>query len=191
MSNTIYLYLKTHNITGLKYLGKTVSKDPYAYKGSGVIWRAHLKEHGDDVSTTILEECDSESELESIGEYYSDLWNIVESKDFANMIPESGTGNAKGIIHSDEARAKLSKAMKGKKNSLGYKHSAETRAKMAKAKMGNTNSLGYKQTDEHRAKIGKAQIGNTHNRGRIHTNEARAKMSAAAAKRREENVNYN
>ena len=37
----IYLYKKTHNKTGLKYLGKTISKDPYTYSGSGVYWTRH------------------------------------------------------------------------------------------------------------------------------------------------------
>ena len=49
----IYLYLKTHNLTGLKYLGKTI-KDPYEYSGSGIVWTRHLKSHGNDVTTEIL-----------------------------------------------------------------------------------------------------------------------------------------
>lgn len=39
----IYLYVKTHNITGLKYLGKTNNKDPHSYKGSGKYWILHCK----------------------------------------------------------------------------------------------------------------------------------------------------
>jgi hypothetical protein len=35
ISMTIYLYKKTHNITGLKYLGKTAQSNPYKYPGSG------------------------------------------------------------------------------------------------------------------------------------------------------------
>ena len=41
----IYLYKKTHQVTGLKYLGKT-TKDPYTYLGSGLEWKSHLKEFG-------------------------------------------------------------------------------------------------------------------------------------------------
>ena len=52
-----YLYKKTHNVTGLKYLGQTTSNDPYAYPGSGVYWTAHLKIHGDNCTTEILQEC--------------------------------------------------------------------------------------------------------------------------------------
>ena len=42
------LYVKTHNKTGLKYLGRT-TQDPYKYKGSGTYWRSHLKKHGNRV----------------------------------------------------------------------------------------------------------------------------------------------
>jgi len=40
---TIYLYKKTHNQTGFKYLGKTNSKDPHKYKGSGILITFYLK----------------------------------------------------------------------------------------------------------------------------------------------------
>ncbi len=56
----IYLYKKTHNITGLQYLGKT-TKDPYKYKGSGTRWLNHLNIHGFDITTEILKECKSKA----------------------------------------------------------------------------------------------------------------------------------
>jgi hypothetical protein len=49
-----YLYIKTHNITGLKYFGKTTKKDPYSYIGSGEYWLSHLKIHGKNISTEII-----------------------------------------------------------------------------------------------------------------------------------------
>jgi hypothetical protein len=94
----IYLYVKTHNKTGLKYLGKTVSKNPHKYRGSGIYWSSHIKKHGYDVTTEILKECQSESELNYWGKYYSELWDIVKAKDengrkiWANLKPESGDG---------------------------------------------------------------------------------------------------
>jgi hypothetical protein len=60
---TIYLCKKTHKITGLKYLGKTISADPCAYPGSGVYWTRHIAQHGYNVPTEILQECISEEEL--------------------------------------------------------------------------------------------------------------------------------
>ena len=86
-----YLYLKTHNKTGLKYLGKTV-KNPHSYLGSGKHWRRHLAKHGNDITTEILLETEDQIELSNAGLYYSNLWNIVEDKGFANMRPESGDG---------------------------------------------------------------------------------------------------
>ena len=111
-SNTIYLYLKTHNKTGLKYLGKTV-QDPYVYQGSGKIWKYHIKKHGYDVTTEILLETNDEVELRDIGMYYSDMWNIVESPAFANLKSEEGDGGA--MVWSKESKEKLSKTLTGRK----------------------------------------------------------------------------
>ena len=91
---TIYLYKKTHKITGLKYLGKTTAKDPHRYKGSGKIWIRHIKKYGYDVETEILKECDSKEEVKEWGLYYSHLWDVVNSKEWANLIVESGDGGA-------------------------------------------------------------------------------------------------
>ena len=105
---TIYLYKKTHKTTGLKYLGKTISKDPYSYPGSGSYWRRHLELHGNLVETEILRECNDENELKHWGQYYSNLWNIVESTEWANLIEEAGTGG----YWSKESKNKLSQTKK-------------------------------------------------------------------------------
>jgi hypothetical protein len=75
----IYLYIKTHNITGLKYFGKTTKKDPYSYKGSGKYWKRHLKIYGDDISTEIVGVFSSEEECESFAIEFSIKNNIIES----------------------------------------------------------------------------------------------------------------
>lgn len=87
----IYLYLKTHNVTGLKYLGKT-EQDPYQYSGSGVWWKAHLKKHGHDVTTEVLFKTEDKAEFKEVALEYSNKWNIVESADFANLMLEEGQG---------------------------------------------------------------------------------------------------
>lgn len=95
---TIYLYKKTHNKTGLKYLGKTSRKDPHKYKGSGNYWIPHIKKHGYNVTTEVLRACSTNEELKHWGLYYSDLWNIVDERDengkktWANLKPEAGDG---------------------------------------------------------------------------------------------------
>jgi hypothetical protein len=98
---TIYLYKKTHNVTGFKYLGKTI-KNPQKYKGSGKTWMAHIKEYGYDVTTEIIKECNTISELSYWGRYYSKLWDIVNSKEWANRIPETGGGPGRSGYHKGE-----------------------------------------------------------------------------------------
>src|ERR1017187_5075241 len=90
-----HLYVKTHNKTGLKYLGKTI-KDPYKYKGSGKYWKPHIKKHGYDVTTEILGMYNSKTVLEEMGLYYSKKWNIVESDAWANLKEEAGDGGSNG-----------------------------------------------------------------------------------------------
>jgi hypothetical protein len=87
----VYLYLKTHNQTGLKYLGKTV-KDPFKYKGSGVRWRNHLKKHGDDVSTEILFESTDMEKFKEVAIAISEKYDVENSEKFANLMIEQGQG---------------------------------------------------------------------------------------------------
>ena len=111
---TIYLYKKTHNKTGLQYLGKTV-QDPFTYKGSGRRWGSHINKHGYDVTTEILRECQTNEEVREWGLYYSNLWNVVEDRKWANLKEESGDGGGMfgegngmfGKTHTDEVKAVL------------------------------------------------------------------------------------
>ena len=50
---TIYLYVKQHSITGLKYFGKTTKIDPFLYKGSGKYWQRHIKKYGKNFIETL------------------------------------------------------------------------------------------------------------------------------------------
>ena len=90
-SKTIYIYKKTHNKTGLNYLGKTV-RDPFIYRGSGKRWKAHISKHGYDVTTEILKECQTNEEINYWGTYYSNIWDVVKSNEWANLRPETGDG---------------------------------------------------------------------------------------------------
>lgn len=120
----IVLYLKESPL-GLKYLGKCVNTDPYKYKGSGTVWKRHLKAHNilvTEIKTTILFETDDKDELKKMGLYYSDLWDVVNNKEFANLIPEQGDGGntggfKKGVVFTEEHRKKLSIARSKQKDS--------------------------------------------------------------------------
>lgn len=102
-----YLYVKTHNKTGLKYLGKTV-QDPFKYKGSGKYWLNHIKKHGNDVSTEILGQFNTNEELAKFSIKLSEELDIVNSTEWANIRPESGDGGdtSKYIDYSSLNRGK-------------------------------------------------------------------------------------
>lgn len=133
---TIYLYVKTHNKTGLKYLGKTTF-DPETYKGSGKYWKRHIQTHGYNVTTDIIYETDCPNDLKSKGLYYSQLWNIVDSNEWANLKPEDGDGGTH--IVSEKQKKQQSEKMKGryigKNNPMFGKSRPElsTRNKLPKA----------------------------------------------------------
>jgi len=110
----IFLYKKTHKDTGLKYLGKTIATDPYSYPGSGIYWTHHLTTHGYNVETEILRECQTEEELIYWGKYYSKLWNVVESKEWANLTEEAGPGG----YWTEESKRKLSQTNKNRLEKL-------------------------------------------------------------------------
>lgn len=108
--------MKTHRVTGLKYLGKT-TQDPYKYKGSGSRWTRHLTKHGNDVSTLILFESDDKQQIKNQGQYYSNLWNVVNDQSFANLCPESGDGGDMSMCQSWHDGVKK-RDTSGSKNSM-------------------------------------------------------------------------
>lgn len=167
---TIYLYVKTHNKTGLKYLGKTESKDPHKYPGSGKYWKLHLKKHGSDYSTEIIKECQSKEEFLRWGLYYSRLWNIVESSDWANLKEE--TGDARGRL-SIESRKKIAAAGIGRepwnKGLTGYRAGKEH------------HFFGKSRSSEDKEKISKNRKGKGTGNHRSHSKESIEKIKAARA----------
>ena len=129
--NIYYLYKKTHNKTGLQYLGQTSQLDPHKYSGSGTRWMHHLKKHGYDYTTEILKECVSKDDLKLWGLYYSKLWNVANSNEWANLKLEEGDGGKPSIetiekirkaltgrVQTDDHRMKNSETHKGKNNIL-------------------------------------------------------------------------
>lgn len=148
----IILYVKTHNKTGLKYLGKT-TRDPHKYPGSGLHWKRHLKKHGNDVKTEILYQTECEKDFREKALYYSDLFNIVDSKEWANMREETGHGGftkeaaKKGLITmlKSGAHAHGKNGFNSEKARLAQKKSTEKKRKLG--------TLNAPKSEEHRKKI--------------------------------------
>jgi hypothetical protein len=122
-NNTIFLYLKIHNKTHQKYLGKTI-KNPFLYNGSGIYWKNHLKKHGKDISTYILFQSTNLHNIKVVGLYYSKLWNIVENKSFSNLIEEYGSGG--------KTKTSFKKGMQP--SNKGKKASSDTRKRMSEGR---------------------------------------------------------
>jgi hypothetical protein len=108
-----YLYIKQHNITKLKYLGFTSAKDPSNYKGSGTYWKRHIKTHGYNVTTTILLATEDKEDIKTTGVFFSKLFNIVNSNEWANLDIEEGQGvssDSVAVKDIDGSRFRVSKA---------------------------------------------------------------------------------
>jgi hypothetical protein len=127
----IYLYVKTHNKTGLKYLGKT-KNDPNKYSGSGLVWKEHIKEHGLDIYTQVLKECNTKEELSYWGRFYSKLYKVTSSMDdygnriWANKIDETGGGDGSNWSDPEKSKRtaiKISKTIKEKRVGKAFNQS--------------------------------------------------------------------
>ncbi len=103
----IYLYIKTHNQTGLKYFGKT-SKNPHKYGGSGVVWKRHIKKYGNDVNTVIYGIYTDSNLCTQDAIDFSIRNDIVSSDAWANLIQENGLDGkpvgSDGHVFTDEQR---------------------------------------------------------------------------------------
>lgn len=118
-----YLYVKRHSITGLQYFGKTI-KNPFKYLGSGKYWLNHINKHGTEYVETIWTRLFiNKEQLVEFAINFSKLNNIVENKNWANLILETGlTGGPRINNHlkiynkqprSKEWKQKLSIIRKG------------------------------------------------------------------------------
>lgn len=115
------LYIK--ELAGVKYFGKTTMPDAHSYTGSGVIWKKRIKKYGKENIKTLWVS-DWFHDATSLTEFalkFSEDNQIVESKEWANYIPENGLDGhsseaAKILWEDDGFRMKMSDAKTGEKN---------------------------------------------------------------------------
>jgi hypothetical protein len=187
-----FLLVMEHNVTGLKYFCKTTLLDRvYRYKGSGVAWTKHLKEFGRDVTVGVLGFYIDAKRCFDAAKKFTEENDIVNSKEWANLIPETGKNGASlygdknpfyGKHHSEETKQKLKLAITGKSYNKGAYRSPEQRAKISAALKGRKNPAvskaltGRKLSEETKRKISEG------GKGRVFSMEAREKIRQAALK---------
>ena len=109
-----YLYIKQHSKTGLKYFGRytrsRVKDSVEMYRGSGTYWKNHIKLHGKQhVETLWYCAFLNQEEMTQFALMCSELWNIVESDEWANLMPEDGiNGSPSDRIVSEETKLRMS-----------------------------------------------------------------------------------
>jgi hypothetical protein len=121
-----YLYIKQHSITGLKYFGKTTCSDPYKYQGSGSYWKKHCKKHGKEhVITLWISDLYTDTSIVDVALHFSIENEIVNSKEWANLILENGLDGAPaghdGHIFSEKEKEKISISSKTRWENEDYK----------------------------------------------------------------------
>lgn len=155
----IYLYVKTHNKTGLKYFGKTSRENPYSYCGSGKYWVRHLKKYGYDLSTEIIGKFESKEECSEIAIKFSIENDVVNSDKWANLINENGLDGAPiGNIISCDTKRKISASLSGKsspKSKYIMKESREERSERSRLQNAKTRWINDGITNK---RIGKAEV---------------------------------
>jgi hypothetical protein len=182
----IYLYIKTHNKTGLKYLGKTI-RDPYKYKGSGKRWTEHIKKHGYDVTTEILGTFSTNEELKNFSIPLSEKLNIVESIEWANLKPESGDGG------DTSQYIDYSKLNRGKGQTYEQRYGDEKAKllrylrseKLSDTRKGKTYEEIHGKEQAKILKQKRSKDRTAYNTGRIHSSETKEKMSRVALGRKQ------
>lgn len=151
----LYLLIKEHKKTGLKYLCKHEASsfsDCQSYPGSGIYWRRHLRANGNDVKTTCLYVTENKEDFRKIALEYSLKFDVINSDQWANLCNEQGQGGdcisdkekfgklMSDILHRPEIREKHLKFLKE-----NIKNIQPLAAKGAKEKL-----TGVPKTEEHR-----------------------------------------
>lgn len=164
-----------------RYLGIHKGHLGYSYTGSGKHFKKAYDERPDDFKRIILKHDPDYKFLHKEETIVLKLVKARANTAWYNM--HENCWNTSGIPQSEEHKAKIGAAQKGRQ------HSDRTKSKMSAAQMGNTARLGKKHTDETKAKMSAAKKGNPRSplseetrmklKGLKRSEETKAKMSAA------------
>ena len=134
------------------------------------------------------------SEIKEKGIYFSQFYNIVESKDWANLVVEEGSGSSynKGILRSEETKIKISNSKRGKSwyhnpNTLEEMLTNSPKENFIKGRSPKTKHGGrigeYGKGTERSLKISNSKKGiSSWNNNIPHTKECKLKISQSSKK---------
>lgn len=173
-----WLYIKQHELTKLKYFGKTTAKDPIKYSGSGKYWKDHLEKHGYKVITLWFELFTNKQTLIDYATTFSKDNNIIDCAEWANLIEENGLdGWIVGHKRLFKKRKPLTEEHKIKLRTARAKQiiTVETKKKISDAKKGSSYARHIRKphSEETKRKISEG------NKGKVRTEEAKLKYSIA------------
>ena len=151
----IYLLVKEHAHTGLKYLCRHVASsfsDCEKYKGSGTYWKQHLKKLGNHVKTTCLFVTENEKEFRKVAKQYSLQFNVTESKGWANLCDEEGQGGNTVVdkkLHGEKTKVALHRPEVRERHLAHLKELVKIIQPLA-AKGAKEKLTGVPKTDQHK-----------------------------------------
>lgn len=201
-----YIYVKTCEHCGLKYFGKSTRNKEFVknkYKGSGKLWKRHIKKYNSNIKTFIINSFDKNQEQECIDFclWFSRINNIVKNDEWANLCNENGIDGGNKFIHKSEeeiqkvkdkiSKTHLLKNLKGKNShNYGKIHTNETKMKISNTKKSQKLKLseshrmaiinantGRKRSNDFKKKMSLRQKGNKYNLGKKSSKEKKQKIS--------------
>jgi hypothetical protein len=135
------IYHKQCSHCGLNYLGKTVRDEIENYTGSGVYWQNHLKKHNAESIHIWNSNWFYDTSIVDYALDLSEKLNIVESKEWANAVPEDGLGDGgptnKGRKLSPQWRENIASSVSQTKNSTEWKETVGKEAREKDRKIKN------------------------------------------------------
>ena len=166
MNGTIYLLTFPN---GKGYVGQTINLEQrlrqHRSRNAYAVGKAWAK-HGEPEVVVLAEGLETKAELDRAEVLLIAGMGTLSPRGY--NLTEGGEGTV-GYTVTDETRAKLSAAGKGRPHSpdharkigeahTGMKRSAEARANMSAGQQGNQNSLGAKRTPEQRERYRQAAL---------------------------------
>lgn len=151
MSGFVYMWI--NKLNSKKYIGSHIGSQNDGYIGSGPIFKKAIEKYGiDNFERIILEEVDDKLELRKREEYYLELFNVENDKQFYNVRNKAG-GSWEYINKSPEIRQKLKELYKDRWDRIPHpkgmkdkKHSSQSKKKISESSKKSAKTRTYNKS---------------------------------------------